>query len=157
MSLVLKWHNNINKNEIFNYQTFREKWWEFSKVRRDWSALQLLKGKIWGQKIVILWSYGALKQHLLAASFEYCIKSWFRPSQAINSSTLGGCLKCWQMAVLGWVRMGGRIYARIGILLENEANYGWCPPNMEKILAKPECQLNSHYGKCWLLFLKLSH
>ena len=79
------------------------------------------------------------------------------PTQVINSSTLGGCLKCWQMAVLGWVRMGGRIYARIGILLENEANYGWCPPNMEKILDKPECQLNSHYGMCWLLFLKLSH
>ena len=155
MSLVLNWHNNKNKLlDIFNPQSFREKWWEFSKVRRDWSALQLLKGKIWEQKIVILWSYGALKQHLLAASFEYCIKSWFRPFQVINSSTLGGCLKCWQMAVLGWLRMGGRICARIRILLEIEANYGRYPSNMKQILAKMECQLHSHNGKCWLLFLK---
>ena len=46
----------------------------------------------------------------------YRIIKW--PTQVINWPTPLGCLNCWQMAVSGWVRKGGPIYARIWILIE---------------------------------------
>ena len=49
----------------------------------------------------------------------YRIIKW--PTQVINWPTPLGCLNCWQMAVSGWVRKGGPIYARIGILIEKLA------------------------------------
>ena len=66
------------------------------------------------------------------------------PTQVINSTTLGGCLNCWQMAVSGLVRRGGRIYARLETLLENESNDQGFPSPMKPISSKMDWQLHTH-------------
>ena len=43
------------------------------------------------------------------------------PSQVINWPSLPGCLNCWQMAVMGWVREGWPIQARTQTSLRNQA------------------------------------
>ena len=55
-------------------------------------------------------------QKFCVLHIPYRIIKW--PTQVINWPTPLGCLNCWQMAVSGWVRKGGPIYARIWILIE---------------------------------------
>ena len=80
----------------------------------------------WHFKLTFQMSFHLVKKWPIAMMLKfavlelpYKIIKW--PTQVINWPTPLGCLNCWQMAVIGRVRKGGPIYARIGILIEKLA------------------------------------